>query len=30
MWLHVLTSQKVTIYSDGDIIIVVIIVGFKV
>ena len=28
MWLRVLTSRKVTIYSDGDNIIIIIIVGF--
>ena len=28
MWLHVLRSQKAAIYSDGDNIIIVIIVGF--
>ena len=27
MWLRVLTSRKVAIYSDGDIIIIVIIIG---
>ena len=32
MWLRVLTSRKVTIYSDGDniIIIIIIIIGFLV
>ena len=32
MWLRVLTSRKVTIYSDGDniIIIIIIVVGFLV
>ena len=28
MWLRVLTSRKVAIYSDGDIIIIIIIIGF--
>ena len=28
MWLRVLTSRKVTIYSDGDKIIIIIIIGF--
>ena len=30
MWLRVLTSRKVTIYSDGDNIIIIIIIGFLV
>ena len=28
MWLRVLTSRKVAIYSDGDNIIIIIIIGF--
>ena len=28
MWLRVLTSRKVAIYNDGDIIIIIIIIGF--